>query len=227
MDLKIEIRNLFALHEATLRLEHGVREVLPPDDWRPFSPSRFIYAFFTFNGVYSYDWQKSFERKKAVRWEPNGNRYPSEKDQFKAYLKVTSDRLGLDAPRLFAEEFRSVLTPSIPKPGDELRQLSLVNASKELTRLADQFPRYVELLHQNKVKPGDFHDTAYHVLKFVYKVRCNLFHGAKTRVQLQDTAQQRRLEVYTGLVVATNSLLFHVAAIADIGWRDVNVSFHS
>jgi hypothetical protein len=226
VDLKIEIRNLYALHQASLVLEHGIREILRPHDWRPFSPSRFVYAFFTFNGMYSYDWDESFRSKKAVRWSRNekGN-YPSEQEQFKAYLKTMSRQLGLEAPRLFAEAFVSALPAPISQPGDELRNVSLVNASREMKNLATQMHRHVARLHGNEVKPADLYPTLSSVMRFVYLVRCNLFHGAKTRVRLQDAAQQSRLEVYAALLVATNSLLFHAAGGADIGWIDPEITF--
>lgn len=67
MDLKIEIRKLNALHEATLRFDHAIKE-RGQTDWRDFTPSRFIYAFFTFNSIYSFDWETSFERNEAITW---------------------------------------------------------------------------------------------------------------------------------------------------------------
>jgi hypothetical protein len=227
-DLKIEIRNLFALHEATIRLEHGCKEAgCIEDGWRVFLPTRFIYAFFTFNGIYGFDWQSSFDSRKAIRWQPDEDgKLPKEKTQFKNYLRYVNDKLSPETPTFFSDKLKDMLRSfRIAEPATVIEHIDLVNASNELIELGKQFPKQFSIVLEGKQKPEDFYPSACLLLKFVYKVRCNLFHGEKTRVQLLHLEQQQRLLIYTALLIAANSLLFRVAEKADIGWEKPSVQF--
>ncbi|MFX0204203.1 MAG: hypothetical protein ACFFCW_49530 [Candidatus Hodarchaeota archaeon] len=229
-DLKIEIRKLLALHEATVRLEHGVREVQPPGSaWRVFIPSRFIYAFFTFNSIYAFDWQSSFDRRKAIRWQPDkeNGKYPGQDDQLKAYLKYINNQLSPDTQTFFGDELKRMIDLfSINEPVDALRHVKLVNANKKIKNLSKQLSKHLYSVLESNQKSDDFYKSAYHLLKFVYKVRCNLFHGKKTRVQLLNSKQQERFKIYTALLIAANSLLFKLAEKANIGWKKVSVELN-
>ena len=227
-DLKLELREILALHEASLRLEHAIRELSRPDDpWQDFAPSRFIYAFFTFNSIYSWDWQTSFESGCPSRWEakPNGH-YPTEVDQFKAYVRFCSDTLHPDAPTIFTRRFVEACdTMRVSDSAVRMGQLDITNADKQLKKLGEQMPKPVERLYAGTVTPQDFHSSACHVLRFVYGVRCNLFHGQKTHVQLLDAKQQARMLVYAALLTAANGLLFDATARRDIGFKSVHLEF--
>jgi aminoglycoside 6-adenylyltransferase len=111
MDLKIEITKLYALHEATILLEHGIREVGNPNNgWLDFAPSRFIYAFFTFNSIYSYNWGESFSHKVAIDWADGNQKYPREETQIKSYIKFLYQQLGNQSVALFCKTLIHVLT---------------------------------------------------------------------------------------------------------------------
>ena len=110
-------------------------------------------------------------------------------------------------------------------PVEELREVDLTNTTKTLKKLAKQLPGQFGCLWKGQAKPEDFVSIGCVVLRFVYGVRCNLFHGSKTTVQLGGPAQQRRLLIYTAVLIATNSLLFRRVEEADVGWRDVTVDF--
>jgi hypothetical protein len=227
-DLKIEIRKLFALHEATVQLEHGARKIaLTENPWKIFTPSRFVYAFFTFNSIYSFDWESSFDKQQVIRWQCDENgRYPGEEDQFTGYLKYVSNKLSPETPTIFARELKRILDLfHIAEPVATLEHVDLVNASKKLEELSKQLPKQFSIVLKGDQKDTDFYPSACLLLKFVYKVRCNLFHGVKTNVQLLDTKQQQRLLIYTALLIAANSLLFLVAKKSNIGWNEVSVDF--
>ena len=226
MDLKIEIRKLYALHQATIRFDHAIKEV-EQTTWTDFTPSRFIYAFFTFNSIYSFDWESSFAQKEAVKWQPDeAGRVPKEDDQFKAYLRYADNALRPNTARTYSKELTRVLTLyGVDRPTEELRAVDLVNAPKKLKALAHQLPGEFERLWKGKPMEDQFFPSACAVFRFVYEVRCNLFHGTKTTVQLLNPAQQRRLLIYTATLIAGNSLLFRVAKQADIGWHNVTTDF--
>lgn len=141
MDLKIEIRKLYALHEATIRFDHAIKQV-GQAAWTDFNPSRFIYAFFTFNSIYSFDWEASFNEKKAIKWTPDSaGRVPKEDEQFKAYLRYADSALKQITPQIFSQELTRLLKLyAIARPIEELQPVELVNATKKLKNLAQQLP---------------------------------------------------------------------------------------
>jgi len=153
-------------------------------------------------------------------------RVPKEDEQFKAYLKYADSALKPNTPRIFSKELTRLLTLyGIERPIEELQAVDLVNATKKLKNLAQQLPGEFGRIWRGKAGLEEFFPSACAVLKFVYEVRCNLFHGTKTTVQLLDSAQQRRLLIYTATLIAGNSLLFRVAEKANVGWQNVRADF--
>jgi hypothetical protein len=250
-DLKIEITKLWALHEATMRLEHAARDIeCPENTWQVFTPSRFIYAFFAFNSIYDIDWQSSFDKQKVIRWQPeekninnkdndrlqciipcriieNNDRPPKEVDQIKYYIKYFNDKLVSEAPNRFAKILKQMLDSfGITDPVTALKDIDLVNANNKLERQSKIVPVQFSLVLQGYQEPDDFYSSVVFLIKFVYKVRCNLFHGTKTMVHLLNQEQQKRLLIYTALLISANSLLFRVAEKADIRWEKVPVNFY-
>jgi hypothetical protein len=106
-----------------------------------------------------------------------------------------------------------------------LGSIDLVNPTKTLKSLARAMPKHTENLLMGRVAAKDLYATLSHTLRFVYLVRCNIFHGVKTHVEMARPEQQRRLMVYWALVISSNGLLFEIARRANIGWRDVDVDF--
>jgi hypothetical protein len=227
MDLKIEIRKLYALHDATIRFDHAIK-MEEQTAWTGFTPSRFIYAFFTFNSIYSFDWETSFNKREAIRWsDDKDERVPKEDAQIKSYLKFADSELKPKTADIFSKELTNLLTLyGIEQPKEELDAVDMVNATKKLKNLSRQLPGQFERILKGRSGAEDFLPSACAVFEFVYGVRCNLFHGSKTTVQLLNPAQQRRLLIYTAALIAGNSLLFRVAEKADIGWRKVNADFN-
>lgn len=226
MDLKLEIRKLAALHEATIRLKHGIKEV-DQTLWNDYAPSGFVYAFFTFNSIYSFDWESSFRDKKVVRWEPDKlGKMLREEDQIKAYLCCMDSLIKPETAGLLSSDLSIQLKRhDISDPVEELMQVDIVNATNKVKNLAKQMPGKFKNLLSAKVKPEDLFADLCAILRFVYAVRCNLFHGSKTHVELLDLKQQRRILIYSSILIATNALLFKAAETVDIGWESVKVDF--
>ena len=63
------------------------------------------------------------------------------------------------------------------------------------------------------------------IVKFIYKIRCNIFHGAKTLKELHDKSQQKRIEIYTDIIVAINQMIFSYLLYRSEGERSVAYSF--
>jgi len=98
-----------------------------------------------------------------------------------------------------------------------LGSIDLVNPTKTLKSLARAMPKHTENLLMGRVAAKDLYATLSHTLRFVYLVRCNIFHGVKTHVEMARPEQQRRLMVYWALVISSNGLLFEIARRANIG----------
>jgi hypothetical protein len=227
MDLKIEIRKLYALHKATTFFEHGVKEV-GQSAWIDFPPSRFIYAFFTFNSIYSYNWKESFNTKKTIKWSNTANvNIPEEIKQIKSYLGCMVDRMQQDIVVFFGNRTKELLKSyNITRPFDDLGKIAVApNSTTSIKNLAKQFPGQFKRIYEARSSAEEFFPAACAVFEFIYKVRCNLFHGSKTTVKLLDSSQQRRLLIYTAILIVGNSLLFEVTERANIGWKTVDVEF--
>jgi len=139
-----------------------------------------------------------------------------------------SEHLGESAPKLFACELRRMVTRlGIENPTDQVEEFTIVNETKETKAARKQLAKQFDMLYKQSVSSPDFYATLLPFLKFVYNVRCNLFHGVKTSVQMFDHSQQTRLLVYSTVLIASNSLLFQVAETSDIGWSTVKVNFDS
>ena len=125
IDLKIELTKLLALHEASITLDHAVREpAIPNLDWRPFCPSKLIYSYFALNSTYSFDWEKSIELHSPMRWgsTEDANRL-KEENQIKAIVKFSCQSLGSQAPLIFMGILKGQLQNyKITKPAVRLQE---------------------------------------------------------------------------------------------------------
>lgn len=226
MDLKIELRNLFALHEASIHLRHGIRGS-ERVEWIEFAPTNFVYAFFTFNSIYSFDWTKSFTEKKARQWETDKNdNFPKEIEQIKSYIKFVDEKLGIDAPKILSEKVNETLAlHNISNANKIMEGIKVSNSNRKSDAIAKQMPAYIKKLTKGVLAQQDFYATLVPMLKFVYKVRCNIFHGVKAHVAMTEPDQQQRLLVCYALLVSSNQLLFEIAKREDVGWITPTINF--
>jgi hypothetical protein len=227
MDLWIELTKLYALHEACQRLEHGVREAGKGAFWRTFSPTQFIYSYFTFNSIYSFDWASSIKQREVVGWPPDEHgRMPRETDQFKQYLRFCLDTLRDETPQIFARHLDESLSLfSVQEPGHTLTGIKPSNESARTRRFREAFPQNFSKLYDGRITRNDHYATLVATLMFLYAVRNNVFHGSKTRIEMEDQAQQQRLLIYSALLVASNGMLFEAVDRQDVPWKRPPVRF--
>jgi len=226
VDLKIEITKLYGLCEASKMLDHAVKRIdAQAMDWRPFSPSRFVYSYFTLNSIYGFDWHSSVKQERAVRWEPNeAGRYPKEFEQLKSLIGFIIDSLAAKAPRLFSQYLHDQLEVlGVSDPEKSLLHIDPSNETKRVRRLRRAFPRNFGQLARANPDKDVFKSSLTGVLAFIQAVRNNIFHGSKTRIEMLDPDQQTRLLIYTSIVNAFNSLFFDAILAAAVSWRRVPV----
>jgi|GEM_PF-3551726 hypothetical protein len=199
MSLQQELDACFVMHRDTRSLRHGVK-LQPGQEFQPFRPSEFVYAFFCFNSVYKIDWALSFANGRSTHW--NGQ---YETEQIRNYIRAMDSELNPNTCAVF----QSVLLQELKRHGVDNPQaaLQLAGMVNQQRLQVGQFVR----LYEGTVAPADFVATVSAVVLFVYGVRCNLFHGTKRLSDLQNPEQEERLSVYAAILTATTGLLFEAA----------------
>lgn len=64
---------------------------------------------------------------------------------------------------------------------------------------------FEKLITTNEIKVGKLKND---ILRFVYLVRNNIFHGTKNTIEMTENFQRKRLLIYTNILIAVNELLF-------------------
>lgn len=225
-EIKIELNTLYSLHNACVKLEHAARESKHPSpEWELFPPSRFIYAYFTFNSIYSLNWEKSLKEKRATKWY-RGELYESE--QFEKLVNFYYSTLNAKTARILQKSLQeNLLFLGIQDAEEQLKKISAKNETKKTKHLRENFPSNFKALIQQPVSLDGHKDILFGVLSFIYAVRNNIFHGSKSKIQMDNAEQQIRLSIYTAILIATNSLLFEAVETTSIGWKRVPVSFET
>lgn len=115
---------------------------------------------------------------------------------------------------------------SISDPLQFLENIDSSNESNKTKELRKAFPGNFKNIYNYNEKL-DIYPSLCSVIHFIKYVRNNIFHGTKTRIEMQDTPQQIRLLIYTSVINAINGLFFLVVESKDIEWEKVHVSFDS
>jgi hypothetical protein len=209
--LRDQIDELYAVHYLCMNIDHGIQYSLRP--WKLFIPSSFVYSFFTFNTIYSFDWIESFAHKKPIEWkseESNDDKpkSPSEPKKFNGYVEFLYKRLGKEFPSLF-HKYLTAYLEIVDNPCMRLKEI--VPDSRIDQELSESFQKHFGLVWEKKVQGKSHKDSIKKIAFFVYRVRNNIFHGEKNTVQMMEDNQQERLKIYAGILSCLNHLLFDVA----------------
>lgn len=209
------------LHQSVSSLEHVMREERDEGqmqkEFDPYEPTFFIYTYFTFNTIFSYDWEKSLEACELVEWESG-----SEIDRIKKLIEFC---LRDDD---FVEEFLSTFRRIVTARFDE----------KEIRRAADKInPENIRINNSNK---GEFKVNSTRILSldgfqerlikalysYIYAVRCNIVHGTKGMNEMRDSNQRQRIMIYSDYLIALQHMLF--MSIKSWAWnREYDCSWSS
>ncbi len=209
------------LHQNVSSLEHVMRDERnggqTPKEFDPYEPTFFIYTYFTFNTIFSYDWEKSLETCELVEWESG-----SEIERIKKLIEfcLRDD----DFVEEFLPTFRSIVTARFSE--DEIRRAA--NRIK---------PENVRINNANKgefkanstrilCQPG-FQDRFIKALySYIYAVRCNIVHGTKGMNEMRDSDQRQRIMIYSDYLIALQHMLF--MSIKSWAWnREYDYSWSS
>lgn len=202
--MKEQIKDLHKLHCVTKDFNHIIE--YQEGSWKMFEPSKFIYSFFAFNTLYNYDWDKSFAQNELITFPLEEEL--SESQKFKKMI----DFIFLTFEENDSSEFvKIILRPN--KRQNPKRKEDLINALESITPDSqiseserEEFKKEFKKLLQNEVVlKGKLKNV---ILRFIYLVRNNIFHGTKTTIDMTETKQRDRLDIYSSILIATNTLLF-------------------
>lgn len=218
--LRAKADSLHVLHKGAAALRHGIyvkKTSTNRKGWEVYYPTHFIYAFFVFNTLYSIDWEQSFEagditkvpKREVIDYE--GKKHMVEERETTKQQKyldfcTKDDRFVQLYKRFFIKmilgkqnnddihESLSHISPKVIKGKAKANKEYI----KKFTDIID------ELVFEGKIDRKRIDK----MLDFVYKVRCNVFHGSKTVEDMQEFWQQERLDIYASIVIALNQMVF-------------------
>jgi hypothetical protein len=186
-----------------LKYNHGVQSINSDGKWNLFEPTRFVYAFFALNMIYSIDWRRTIESN---------------------YLKYHDFRIGKTTQDQISEVIdfiysnSNVLFQECLLKFDSKRELFSVvsqmnidyNSSRPSRRdgkntIAQDFLRaskkFSNIINLNV-------EDHFDLMQMSYTVRNNLFHGEKKAYQMREKGHRHRLLHYGNIILATNESFF-------------------
>ncbi|MBQ9201944.1 MAG: hypothetical protein IJ154_06210 [Bacteroidales bacterium] len=211
--LTIDHLNYNTIHSAH-QIKQGVE-----DKWRDSIPTYFIYSFFTFNSIYSIDWGKT-KSENELTYHSEG----FERTRINKLLSFCFEGAEEQAKITFSEFIKKNLPDKFDTHDkfDTQVFLGLIKEDKNEKGnvkeiVEDKFGRYHYPIKDFKDAFRRFmkrdipnEDECQKIAQFIYSVRCNLFHGLKQVVQLENRnsdieKELYKLKVYTAFLNGINS----------------------
>ncbi len=213
---------LKTIHKGTAKLQHAIR--VEGEEWQEYYPNYFIFAFFCFNSLYNVDWEESYRRGRVtpvsmVPFTKDGKTVMREQTEGEKQFQYLKFCFKKDFTRVYKDFFiRFVLRENTVEEIDQILSSiqpdRLPNGSVWSQDFITNFQNAVhDLLRWGKFDK----DTVSTIVKFIYSVRCNIFHGVKTIDDMKDLGQQDRLDVYASLIIALNQMVFSCLEFLDKG----------
>ncbi len=206
------LKDLHRLHLVTKDFNHIIE--YEHGSWKMFEPSRFVYSFFAFNTFYNFDWQTTIDTKTLSNFpkiEKDGKEQePSEGTKYKALIDFIFKYATEEDKANFISFVKRPNRRENPTPNNVL--INCIDGITPDNRITEsereafkkEFKKLIETetLLQGKLKNE--------IIRFIYLVRNNIFHGTKTTIEMSDKNQRKRLEIYSNILIATNELLFKI-----------------
>ena len=209
MSFSEHLDDLFKVHFAAMECEHGIKRSNKSDKWTPFTPSKFIYSYFAFNSLYSVDWKNSVKKGQFVVLDWKSHYELDKIDEMEKFIKnVLKDEFAKRLPEYIEKHLGNI---SVERAKNELKNIQ--SNSRIGKSLIDRFRESF-----NNVMEGQkLGSSVERILHFVYHVRNNVFHGTK-KILSTSASQNKRLTIYTAILLAMNDLLFE-AVEATTDWK--------
>lgn len=190
-------------HSFAMKYNHGVQSINADGKWDLFEPTRFVYAFFALNMIYSIDWHRTIEsnfmKYHNYRTGKNAQDQISEVIDFvysnsnelfqECLLKFDSNR------GLFSVVSQMDIDYNSSRPS---RRDGNNTIAQDFLRASKKFTDCINL-------DADDH---FDLMQMSYTVRNNLFHGEKKAYQMREKGHRNRLLHYGNIILATNESFF-------------------
>ena len=192
----------------------------------PYTPSFFIFSFFTFNTLYNIDWAKTSERGYhklyyKLYWKDveKNKHYYHELEKIEFYINFLKEAYKEKFINQFRECFisyienyivaicekRKVETDLLEWAEKHLTQFKIKDHSHLDQNAKGDLTRIVKTILDDRLRPVDEDITR--LLDITYRVRCNLFHGSKNPKEF-DESQMERFVIYAAVLTSLNYMLF-------------------
>ena len=187
------------IHEDISVLEHALIE--RGEESKPYSPTFFLYVFFSFNALYNIDWTLSKDIGEQV--DAKGG----EEDKIKALIDFCfSDEYFVDS---YYPVFRDIVTMRSPGGSRSIhRSMRSINVDEKrvtASKAGDCQAMYKVLLDSDT---GFTSKNVKTLSTFIYDVRCNIVHGTKSFDDLRKPKQAERIVYYSFFLIAIQHMLF-------------------
>lgn len=204
MSLHDKLEELHKLHLACVELDHGIYQ---RNKWILFEQTKFIYAYFTFTSIYSINWDSSFSKQELVEWG-----LINEEDKIDELVMFCFGNLGHKGMDDFYHIMKNLIPTGINHPLKEMEDIMTdLSASSKIKDFQRDFKFIYSQEYVNVKKLSKKRNVLKDVLYFIYLIRNSIFHGTKTVTHMLNIGQQRRLSIYTAVLISVNELLFKVA----------------
>ena len=176
-------------------MHHGI---MVRDQWTDYYPTHFVYSFFAFNSLYNIDWEKSIKEGELTQFSRNEYEY-TKQERFISFCFDDDVFVGI-----YKVYYLNYLTASrsVEEILSSLKDISFRGLPR---RLRESFySNCYKLFNQ-----GVFNkDMMFDIISFLYRIRNNVFHGAKSVKDMEDLGQQNRLKIYSAFIIGINQMVF-------------------
>jgi len=208
-ELEDTLNQIYALKETNKNKQHGIKDKKSEGNnlWNEFEPTNFIYSFFVFNYIYNYDWERSFDNNKLYE---SHEKYESNKIyKMIEYFIRTNEKKTI-------QNYIDILKTNLPYKYK--KSFNILSNIRDNTEKSKKFLTAFEEIYEVENDINKYITKLKKIYYFIYKVRCNIFHGSKTEIQMIEHNQKQRMEIYTSLLLSINELFTIIAISESRGW---------
>jgi hypothetical protein len=203
------IEDLHRLHLVTKEFKHIIE--YEPGSWKMFEPSKFVYAYFAFNTLYTIDWDQSCQKNhlsdlKKIKINDK-EETATEEMKFNKLIDFVFNNIAEEDIKEFIRFILKPYKKENPKQKKEIiESINEVKSDKNISQnKCNEFKiGFAKLIENEQLEK----ETINMIIKFIYLVRCNIFHGTKTTIEMANKQQRERLEIYSDILIGINGLLF-------------------
>lgn len=202
---KIEryIQSVEISHSFAKNYSHGISR--SNESWELFEPTRFVYAFFSFNMIFSINWPVTLKINKGLKYfsRHDGEFAKSQIESLVNFIHQT-DSSCFKKCLVDFKEIKHIYQECLNMPQD-------FNSGRKNpytgNTIAHDFIAAAKLFTDGLNLTSKDH---FNLLQMAYAVRNNLFHGEKKALQMREEGHRRRLYHYGSIILATNESFFTI-----------------